>query len=130
MRKAIITLTLLTILALTITSLTTAENNEFSITGDLLRVTVKSELEADQLRSSGAVPVLRVSDGYLVLADPQALSSISGSSLKYEQLASALSRDQMALDRGLQDVDMPFEILYSENQLKLYRVDPSPKTER
>jgi aminopeptidase YwaD len=127
MRKAIITLTLLTILALTITSLTTAENNEFSITGDLLRVTVKSELEADQLRSSGAVPVLRVSDGYLVLADPQALSSISGSSLKYEQLASALSRDQMALDRGLQDVDMPFEILYSENQLKLYRVDPAQK---
>ena len=74
--------------------------------GDLYRVTVQNKSEADRLRSLAVETILRVNDGYLVLADGFDLLS---SGLSYQLLSSNVNRDELYLDNR-QDAGQSAEI--------------------
>ncbi|MCX6829117.1 MAG: M28 family peptidase [candidate division Zixibacteria bacterium] len=92
--------------------------------GDLYKVLVKSEREAGILTATGAEPVLVISDGYLVIADPASVSKLTDSGLEIEFLAHDISRNQLAVDNRLDRGNVgKFPILYEEGNLRMFKAD-------
>jgi len=65
---------------------------------DLYRVTVKDKREATMLRSTGVDGVVRLSDGFLVLADSAAASRLALTGLPAQLIVAAVGRDELGLE--------------------------------
>ena len=89
---------------------------------DLYQVTLHSNLDAGLLRSSGQDVILRLGNDYLVLTDrAEALNS-----LDYTLIASNIEKDQLAIDRRMDDLNLAkHELLYQKDQVRLLKVAPS-----
>jgi len=65
---------------------------------DLYQVTVKNKRDAAILRSTGVDGVVRLSDGFLVLADSSAVSYLALTGLPAQLIMSAVGRDELGLE--------------------------------
>jgi len=92
--------------------------------GDLYKVEVGSKADATILIQTGAEAVVRLNDGYLVLADAGSAVNLENSELNYQLLAKDISRDQMAVDmrRDMANYGR-YPLLYEAGQFRLYRAD-------
>ncbi|MBD3219160.1 MAG: M28 family peptidase [candidate division Zixibacteria bacterium] len=99
--------------------------NPNQIRGDLYKVTISSKIEADKLRALEVEPVIRLNDGYMVIAEQEAVSELLSSGLKSELISRDISRDELAVDNRMdrKNVDL-FELLYEVDQLRIFRIDP------
>ena len=87
--------------------------------GNLYKVTVRSSQEAVRLSVCRTLPVLRVSDGFLVLADD---IQLAGSQLDYRLLSSDITREELYVDNSREEFYRPrFPIIYEEGDLRLIR---------
>ncbi len=89
--------------------------------GDLYHVKVANRSDAETLNATAARPVLRVSDGYLVLAEGESTARLSGSGLKTERLAADITPDQLALDNRRDDKNVGlYKLVYQEGRVRLF----------
>jgi len=103
-----------------------------AMAGDLYHVTVTGHNDANALNATGAQPVLRVSDGYLVLVEAGSAARLSKSGLKTEILATDITPDQLALDNRRDDKNVGlYKLLYQQDRVRLFLVgsDKSRLTE-
>lgn len=93
---------------------------------DLYKVVVRNPQDAVALMDAGVVPVLRISQGYLVLADLDAGKRLESLDLQTSLLASGVSIDQLVLERrpGAADRER-YPLVFDENGLQVLRVDQS-----
>lgn len=70
-----------------------------SFADDLYQVKVGSPVDATRLRLCGAQGVVRLPDGFLVLADKAATGQLAQSGLDFELVASDVSREMLCLER-------------------------------
>ena len=90
---------------------------------NLYRVSIQSHEEAAILSQSGCEVVLRISDGYLVLATAEKVGSIAASGLTVELTAADLTRQEIAMDMRRDRANVgKHEMLFDEGGLRLYRV--------
>ncbi|MBD3257509.1 M28 family peptidase [candidate division GN15 bacterium] len=91
---------------------------------DLYRVV---ELDADQtdaLAGSGVEPVLRLNDGYLVLAEAKIAEALKAAGLSPELVAGAVSIDELAIDLNWQAAAIEgAELLHEDGGVRFYRVE-------
>jgi len=91
---------------------------------DLYKVYIQGQADAEKLIASGAEAVIRVSDGYLALADSAAAERLSTSGLKTELVASGLDKTLLALDNSPRpSADKRYQVVFQEEQIRLLRVD-------
>jgi len=94
------------------------------VAGDLYKVDVTSENDAEQLDGVGVEPIARLSGAYIVLADGDAAVRLERLSLKRTLLAAGVNKDELALDNRLDDGNLGrFQLLYQEGGFRLYRID-------
>jgi Peptidase family M28/Dockerin type I domain len=98
---------------------------------DLYEVKVQSQTDADMLSRTGVNPVLKVGDGYLVLAGPRACDLLAGCGLEYTLVATGIDRSHLAMDirHDLTDIG-GYPLIYNKEGYRIYRVDPSDLTEK
>jgi hypothetical protein len=111
------------------TSAIIANNDPFiannSPQGNMYKVIIHNKAESDQLAALNTLPVLRLNDGYMVIADDKAEAALINSGLDIDLVAKDISRDELALDNRMDRKNVgSFELLYEENQLRLFRIDP------
>ncbi|MDF1545558.1 MAG: M28 family peptidase, partial [bacterium] len=76
------------------------------------------------LSSSGVEAVARLSDGFLVLADPAEIESLAESGLDPEFVAPDVSRQQLAVDNRLDRTNTSrYPLLFEQENFRLYNVD-------
>ncbi|UCC45607.1 MAG: M28 family peptidase [Candidatus Zixiibacteriota bacterium] len=90
---------------------------------DLYKVIVTTESDVSQLAEITCDPVVRLSDGYLVLTDDQSAEMLRASGLPHELVVASISRAELALDgrRDRVNVDR-YQLLFEEADLRLFRV--------
>lgn len=94
------------------------------IRGNLYRVEIGSEAEADILKRTAVLPILRLNDGYLVLADNLSEKNLLNSGLNYSLIETDISRSELATDVRKDDFNKDkFKIVFEQDQVTLYRVD-------
>ncbi len=97
-----------------------------SIATDLYHVEVGSHEEAGLLSGFGANAILRVGDGYLILAGPVHADQLARSGLKYTLITSDVDRRHLALDiRHDRSNVGRFPLVFEEEGLRLFLVKPS-----
>ena len=91
---------------------------------DLYKVIVSDFNDAEVLKAVEVEPVLRVREGYLVLADAPAVERLNRSGLKIELIESNLTVEQLAIDarQDKKNVDK-YPLVYEEDRLRVYRAD-------
>jgi len=100
--------------------------NKIDGTDNLYRVFVASRMEALRLSTLQVNPVLRLSDGYLVLADETAAANMAARSLKISLIATDIKLEQLAVDISHDNSNRNrYEMLFEQDQLRLFRVDPT-----
>jgi hypothetical protein len=88
---------------------------------DLYKVVIRNSDDAATLKATGAQSVFRIVNGYLVLADSRAASSIRSSSLLYTLVAPGVEKSQLAVDRTRPEENQKkYRPIYDENGLRLY----------
>ena len=88
---------------------------------NLYRVIIKDLAEANYLKISGAEPVLRTSNGFLVLAD---YAQMQRGGFDYRVLASSISRDELYLDNSRNGINkLIYPILYEDGEVRLLQAD-------
>lgn len=93
-------------------------------TGDLYKVMLKSESDANTLRELGVKAVLRLTDGYLVLTDPESKSLLQNSGLEIKLIATDISKDQLALDIAWDGRNLDkYELIYQEDDVRVIKVE-------
>ncbi|MBU0982964.1 MAG: M28 family peptidase, partial [candidate division Zixibacteria bacterium] len=93
-----------------------------AVGADLYKVLIQSSQDADLLRETRVDPIVRVSDGYLVLADGE-VSGLTGSGLSAELIASKVTRRELAIDGRLDRANVGKAVLlYEDGNLRLFRV--------
>lgn len=93
---------------------------------DLYRVPIGSELDAKRLTATGTDPVLKISDGYLVLAAPDQDEMIAESGLDFQLIAMGIYRENLALDIRADGSNVGlYTVVYEEEGVRLLSVDPS-----
>ncbi|MEE9441743.1 MAG: M28 family peptidase [candidate division Zixibacteria bacterium] len=98
---------------------------------DLYKVDVTSLSDALILKSSMAEPIARLNDGYLVLIDESAAQQIENSGIRVHLLGKNISKNEIALDNRQDDENIgKFEMLYSEDQVRFFRVDKTMPPEK
>jgi aminopeptidase YwaD len=91
---------------------------------DLYKVTVKNADEARRLSASGVVPLVRLDDGYLVLASPVDQTSIAESGLEYTLISRDVDRTRLAIDNRLDRANVSrFPLLFEQRNFRLYNLD-------
>jgi len=100
--------------------------NQGAVFDHLYRIEISSRIEASLLVESGIDPVLKVGGGYLVLSDPERIDYLRASGLAVEFLSDNVYRQSLALDHRMDNYNRErFELLYEEDNLRLYRVEPA-----
>jgi len=91
---------------------------------DLYRVQVSGKMETEVLRSTGVDPVVRLADGYLVLADGISAQLLLTSGLAYRLVASNVEKDELAIDRRSDRVNIDkYPLVFEEGRLRIFRID-------
>lgn len=94
--------------------------------GDLYKVLVGNNNEATALRLAGIEPVVRLNDGYLVVADGLSAERLLSSGLSVELVANDIDKSQLALDNRLDRINTAnYPLVYEEGDLRIYRFDPA-----
>ena len=94
-----------------------------AIASDLVKVTLSNRDDAQLLRSYSPDAVLKTNSGYLLIAEPSTTAQLSASGLKVETVASAVNRDELALDLRLDNYNQSrYPIVFSEGAIRVYRV--------
>ncbi len=90
---------------------------------DLYKVTIGSADNARVLQTLGLNAVVRISDGYLVLIEPEQSTRLASSGLKVQEIFTGISRDELALDLRTNDENIGrFELVFQEGGLRLFYV--------
>ncbi|MEW6013763.1 MAG: M28 family peptidase [Candidatus Zixiibacteriota bacterium] len=96
--------------------------------GDLYKVLVENDADALALRQAGAEPVIRLNDGYLVIAAHDVAEQMTSSGLSVTLVATNMDRSQLGLDNRLDRLNTAnFPLIYEEGDLRIYRIEPSPE---
>ncbi|MFH1686340.1 MAG: M28 family peptidase [bacterium] len=91
---------------------------------DVYRVPISSGHEAALLRAAGVEPVIRLNDGYLVLAKEESVRLMAQDGLAPKLIASDIDRGDLALDNRLDRANVGrYELLFEDGEVRLYRVD-------
>ncbi|MGD8921739.1 MAG: hypothetical protein PVH24_00695, partial [Candidatus Zixiibacteriota bacterium] len=95
---------------------------------DLYEVHLGSARDAEILSSSGADPVHRGTNSYLVLADPTTAQQLVNAGLRVNLVTSDISRDELAIDGRLDGTNAgAFPVLYEKDGFVLLRIDPDQR---
>ena len=116
-------LTVFSAAALLIFSIAAANN----LSDNLYKVTIQSDSQADEVsaivKRSDARAILRVSDGYLILAPEADAHSFRAAGIELNQLHGDIQAQQLAIDIRLRpQTDLPYEIVYREEGVTVYRL--------
>ncbi|UCD94835.1 MAG: M28 family peptidase [Candidatus Zixiibacteriota bacterium] len=96
------------------------------ITYDLYKVVVQSHDDAEALSAAKVDVLLRVQDGYLVLAGSEDLDELARTGLKFDMIAAGVARNHLALDIRLDESNVGrYPLVYREDGVRLFRVEPS-----
>lgn len=91
--------------------------------GDLYKVELNSESDAERLAATGVEPIARLNDGFLVIADSDSEQELNASGLKVSLLATGVTKDDLALDNRKDTYNVArYPLLYEDGQFRLYRV--------
>ncbi|MFH1892715.1 MAG: M28 family peptidase [Candidatus Zixiibacteriota bacterium] len=91
-----------------------------SSAADLYKVIVASHSDAELLASIAVEPIVRTGDGYLVLAEADAVAEIQASGLVYRYVASAVTVDQLALDMRRDEGNVgKYPLVYQDGNLRI-----------
>ena len=93
--------------------------------GDLYKVTVGSAADTKRLSMCDVDPVVRVADGFLVIAGSESVRQMQIGGLEFTLVAPDVDRSRLALDarRDRKNVGR-YSLLYEEGALRLFVVDP------
>ncbi len=92
---------------------------------DLYLVKLHSPNDAANLRSSEAEVVLRLGNDYLVLANRDVQKNISELGLESDLISENLTRNQLALDRRIDNANLEkFPLLYEQDNIRVLKVAP------
>jgi len=98
----------------------------FVSAGNLYEVVVQSKADADKLAATGIDPILRTGDGFLVLTDESSAVSLAASGLKTQLLAIDIQRNELAFDNRFDSANVArYPVIFAEDQVRVFRVDPS-----
>jgi hypothetical protein len=112
------------ILILALMALTAYSDNS-PVGGDLYKVQIESQIEAQNLSASPAIPIAALSDGYLVLVNPDRANDLTEAGLRLELLARDVSKEEIALDGRLDRQNVgKFELIYEDGNFRVFRIDP------
>lgn len=93
-------------------------------TDNLYKIYVQSPQEAAVLSALGTDAVMKISDGYLVMASADNERIFEENSLRYELIAAGISRNELALDIRHDDSNEgKYPLIYEEDGVRLYRAD-------
>jgi hypothetical protein len=91
---------------------------------DLYKVRVRDAADTQRLRAVGVEPLVRLTDGYLVLADEAAARRLLLTQLKWALIISEVSTGDLAFDGRLDRANVGlFPLVFEQDNLRLYRVD-------
>ncbi len=101
---------------------------------DLIKVTIGNQTDAQLLVSLNPDAVVKLNDGYLLVANPPDVAVINSSGLKTEVIVSGIKRNELALDLRLDDYNAKrYPVVFAEGNLRVYRItggfDPSQQVE-
>lgn len=91
---------------------------------DLYRVDIHSGDDARRLSATGVTPLVRLPDGYLILADAESAARLAETGLVYTLVATDVAKSQLAIDGRLDrsHVDS-YPLVFEEGNLRLFLVD-------
>ncbi|MBN1211300.1 MAG: M28 family peptidase [candidate division Zixibacteria bacterium] len=94
------------------------------IPGELYRVKVTSSFEAEKLSTAEVVPVYRLTDGYLVIADKETAEQLKTEGLEIVFLASDIAVDLLAVDnrRDMQNVEK-YPKIFERDDLRILKLN-------
>jgi len=93
---------------------------------DLYKVEINTADEARRLTAAQTDAIVRLNDGYLVLADTESLLRLTESGLEYRLVAANIERNQLTIDGRLDRYNINrYPVVFEQDNLRLYRVDPS-----
>lgn len=96
--------------------------------GDLYKVTLTGQIDADLLNRAGVTPVYRIAGGYLILADHDQATSLISTGMALEFLASDIAVDQLAVDYRPDRANVGrFDMVYEDGGLRIFRVGNAGK---
>ncbi|UCD95364.1 MAG: M28 family peptidase, partial [Candidatus Zixiibacteriota bacterium] len=91
---------------------------------DLYEVLLHSELEAEWLKSSGATPVLRIGNVYLVIADDSSFKAYPHSRLDRRLIEKGVEKGRLALDRRTDRENLKtHRLIYEKGNIRLLSID-------
>jgi hypothetical protein len=91
---------------------------------DLYKVEVTSSLDAWTLSASGVEGIVRLSDGYLVLAETESAEMLLNSGLDVTFVAENVQKDMLAIDmRTDRQNAEKYPLVFEQEGLRLFRVD-------
>ena len=94
--------------------------------GDLYYVQVSGQSDVRRLAEVDLDAVMKVTDGYLVLAGPDAARQLQTSVVRHRFLATGVDRDHLALDMRFDNANVGrFPVVYEESGLRIFRVNPA-----
>ncbi len=92
---------------------------------DMYYVTVDSRDAATRLESAGIDPLLKVDNGYLVLAKQDIEETFSNLELEFKFIAGDVDRQHLALDMSMDDSNAGiYPVIYEKAGIRLFRVEP------
>jgi Peptidase family M28/Dockerin type I domain len=93
---------------------------------DLYKITLQNHQDAQSIRLSGAEPILRLGDNsYLILADNDAVNAIKEFGLQSELLKADIKKNQLALDRRVDNQNIEkYNLLFEKDHFRLLQVEP------
>jgi hypothetical protein len=97
---------------------------------DLYRITLKSRREAALLEASGADPLLRMENQFLLLLKGDQKNELLSLGLEVELVANDLDRNHLALDVRRDDLNASlYPVVFDSDGVRLLRVEPSDLSE-
>ena len=112
LKKAVIAVSLMIFIAATASA------------ADLYKVEVTSNLDAWTLSASGVQGIVRLSDGYLVLAEKVSADLLLNSGLEVELAANDVQKDKLAIDKRTDSQNAEkYPLVFEQDGLRLFRVD-------
>ena len=93
---------------------------------DLYRVEVRSTDDAIKLTDSHVEAVLKLDDGYLVLASPSTSKLLESTDLTWQLVAKDVERGRLVVDLWPHRADAAnYQLVYQEGQFRLFDIDPA-----
>jgi aminopeptidase YwaD len=91
--------------------------------GELFKVSLSSQADADRLLETGAQALFWLPDGYLVLADMAGADMLRRTGLEIHHLASDVSREQLVLDKRFDRLNAArFPVIFEEGGIRVLLV--------